>query len=248
MHLFVLTPIYETSTTGTGATPVVHYFAREWVKLGNRVTVLHFIAKYPAPFYWFARLFKHRLDSRLGIPVPVSSPTREDYVADGVEVHRIPLFKLLPHRRYFRKQIRLAEAFAASMCSSKGVPDIFVGHWDNPQLELLSALKDRFSRPTALVLHSNEFHLERTYGENTGPLLGSLDVVGFRNNRALEDYESKYGRVRHPFIAYSGVSSLFLSAGETLDRDFEKPIRHFVFVGLLIERKYPTEVLKAPLG
>ena len=35
MKLFVITPIYATTTEGDGATPLVHYFAQEWVKMGH---------------------------------------------------------------------------------------------------------------------------------------------------------------------------------------------------------------------
>ena len=35
MKIFVLTPIYATTTSMQGATPVVHYFTREWVKMGQ---------------------------------------------------------------------------------------------------------------------------------------------------------------------------------------------------------------------
>ena len=41
MRITILTPIYATTTEGAGATPVVHYFAREWVKMGHEVTVLY---------------------------------------------------------------------------------------------------------------------------------------------------------------------------------------------------------------
>ena len=51
MKLFVLTPIYATTTTSQGATPVVHYFTREWVKMGHEVTVFHLGHKFPRLFY-----------------------------------------------------------------------------------------------------------------------------------------------------------------------------------------------------
>ena len=72
-----------------------------------------------------------------------------------------------------------------------------------------------------------------------------IDVVGFRNPSAKNDYINRYGMPKSSFIAYSGVSKPFLEAGLQYAPTFEYGVRDFVFVGALISRKYPTEIVKA---
>lgn len=87
MKIYVLTPIYATTTTLQGETPVVHCFTREWVKMGHEVTVLHISTRFPNAFYWVGKHFQHQLNSRLGFAVPVDCPRDKDYKAEGVTVH-----------------------------------------------------------------------------------------------------------------------------------------------------------------
>lgn len=245
MKLFVLTPIYATTTLQQGTTPVVHYFTREWVKMGHDVKVFYLRPKFPRPFYWISKRFQYQLSTRLGMPVHVDYPKDEDYDAEGVSVCKRTLKKLKPHSNYSRKRIKYALELISDECEKNGAPDWFIGHWDNPQLELLCALKQKYHKPTCLVLHSNKFNFERLYGENAKTMLSQMDVIGFRNKSAQTDFESKYGKPKSSFIAYSGVSEAFLDAGKCIHKPFDKPIKNFVFVGSLIARKHPKEIIIA---
>lgn len=228
-----------------GATPVVHYFTREWVRMGHEVVVFNFMAKYPKLMYWIGRKFQHQLNTRLGMLVPVDIPKEEDYFAEGVIVYQRVLKKLIPHSRYKKKQLNKALKCVEQECEKSGVPDWFIGHWDNPQLELLNVLKKRYKKPICLVLHSNDFDFERKYGEAGMSMIKNLDVIGFRSQIGMRNYESKYGKPNRSFVASSGVSAGFLEAGANTNRIVTQPIRNFVFVGSLIDRKYPTAVLTA---
>ena len=245
MKLFVLTPIYATSTLQQGTTPVVHYFTREWVKMGHEVKVFYLRPKFPRPYYWISRCFRHQLNTRLGMLVPTEYPKDEDYVAEGVTVCKRTLRKIRPHTRYSKDEINYAVRLISEECEKNGVPDFLIGHWDNPQLEILCILKEKYNKPTCLVLHSNRFEFEKLYGEKTKEMLGQIDVIGFRNKSARTDFESKYGKPKSSFIAYSGVSEVFLEAGKGFKRDYEKPIKNFIFVGSLIARKHPKEIVSA---
>lgn len=245
MKLFVLTPIYATTTHQQGATPVVHYFTREWVKMGHEVKVFILVHKYPRPFYWISKHFQHQLNTRLGMLVPTHYPVDGDYVAEGVSICKRSIKKVKPHSRYSKRQIKYAFDLIADECEKNGIPDWFIGHWDNPQLEILCALKQKYGKPICLVLHSNNFDFEGLYGRETRSLLAQLDVVGFRNKAAEDDFIKKYGEPKKSFIAYSGVSEDFLNAGVENTKTFSSPVRNFIFVGSLINRKYPTEIITA---
>lgn len=245
MKLFVLTPVYATTTLLQGATPVVHYFTREWVKMGHEVKVFVLGHKFPRPFYWISKRFQHQLNTRLGMLVPIHYPIDDDYVAEGVSVCKRSLKKVKPHSRYSKRQIKYAFDLIVEECEKNGLPDWFIGHWDNPQLEILCALKQKYGKPICLVLHSNKFDFEGLYGSEARSLLAQLDVVGFRNKAAENDFVKKYGEPKKSFIAYSGVSEVFLNAGAENTKTFTSPVRNYIFVGSLINRKYPTEIVTA---
>ena len=228
-----------------GATPVVHYFTREWVKMGHEVTVFQFVAKYPGPMYWVGKHFQHQLNTRLGMLVPVEKPKEEDYEAEGVVVHKRCLRKFKPHSRYKKDRLSHAVDIISKEIEKSGAPDWFVGHWDNPQLELLDMLKMRFGKPTCLVFHSNDFNIEAKYGEEGRRMLSNLDVIGFRSMIGQRNYEEKYGKPKRSFLASSGVSEAFLTAGNQMRKILNQPVHNFVYVGSLIERKYPAAVLQA---
>lgn len=244
-QIYVLTPIYATTTSMQGATPVVHYFTREWVKMGHEVTVFHISARFPKAFYWIGKYFQHQLSSRLGMLVPIDSPKDSDYEVEGVTVHHRCFRKMKPHSLYSKGQMLKALEWIAGECEKNGVPDWFVGHWDNPQLELLTALKKRYNRPIALVFHSNDFNIETKYGPKGLEMLKGIDVIGFRSPIGQRRFVEKYGEPKRSFIASSGVSEVFLSAGEKHKRILKQPVRNFVYVGSLIARKYPSAIMEA---
>ncbi len=245
MKIIVLTPIYATTTAATNGTPVVHYFVKEWVKMGHKVTVFHLQAKYPKFFYWFSKRFNNMMDTRLGIRVPLDYPTDEDYEAEGVTVHRRCLEKVIPHSRYKKSKLDYAVNLIKKDCERNGIPDYFVGHWDNPELELLCALKKIFGNPICLVLHGTEYNFEEKYGEEGMKMLSQLDVIGFRSMAGRANFINKYGMPKKSFVASSGVAANFLAAGAITKRVFKRPFQSFIYVGALISRKFPASIIPA---
>lgn len=56
-NILVLTNIYPADDTAYVSTSVVHYFTKEWVKMGYNVRVIHNNGIYLRIFYWFAAFF-----------------------------------------------------------------------------------------------------------------------------------------------------------------------------------------------
>lgn len=213
--------------------------------MGHEVVVVHLMAKYPGLMYWFGRKFQHALNSFLGMLVPVESPKEEVLEQEGFRVYRRNLRKFKPHGRYSKRAIKKAVKIVEKLMEIHGTPDWVVGHWDSPQLEVMYELKSRYGLKTGLVFHNNDFHFGKKYGRDTLKLLSSLDAIGFRNEGALKKYAEIYGEPYKHFLAPSGVSSTFLSEGEQLEKDFSQGVKNFIYIGSLIERKYPLLVLKA---
>ena len=245
MNIFLLTSVYPSKNAPKGTTPVVHYFSKEWTAMNHKVHVFHLESAFPGFYYLIGKLFGKQLYSRLGYAVPKQLPKEYGEKKDGVDVTHLLLKKSKPHGRFPKKQIQRAFVRISACIEKDGVPDCFVGHWDNPQLELLHALKEKYHRPTCLVYHSNQFsQLYDCFGKDTDILVKDIDLVGFRNITAQAAYEKRFGKPTHSFIAASGVSRPFIEAG----KDFEKEIREvkrFVYVGALINRKYPSTVITA---
>ena len=245
MKIFLLTPVYAITTGKNASTPVVHYFAKEWVKQGHDVTVFHLEPKYPSLFYWFAKKIQHKLIAYFSQSIPVEAPKDSNIVADGVRVKCITYNKYIPHSRVSKSAIKGIVRKISCASEMNGAPDVLIGHWDNPQLDVLPALKNIYNVSTCLVLHNNEFHLEKTYGKETNKLLSQIDIIGFRNASARMNFENKYGQISKSFIAYSGVSESFLKAGMGYMPDFSTGVRNYMYVGILLKRKYPAEILES---
>ena len=244
MKIAVMTLVYPSRNAAGGATPVIHYFAREWAAMGHDVTVYHLEARYPFFIYWMTRLFERSLTSKLGRPVPTHRPQEYDEVLDGVNVHHWQINRYTISQRYSKRQVDKIFSRICKCSDESGAPDLFIGHWDSPQLELLNMLRAKYpSARNALVLHNTRSTLRRSYGDKLQQLFKNIDIVGFRNETESERFSRMYFKPRKTFIAYSGVSSLFIDNAQT--KQFDNGIHNYIYVGALIERKHPREVLQA---
>lgn len=245
MNIILFTSTYPSKYLPKGATPVVHYFAKEWVKTGHQVHVIHTCVAFPSLYYTIAQLFKNILSSKLGFSIPTQIPEEYEEIKDGVKITHITLKKFKPHGRFSQKQLHITLQKMSYIIKTEGVPDCFVGHWDNPQLDILNLLKQQYHRPTCLVFHSNEFsYMYKLYAADTSTLLKNIDLIGFRNLTAQKNFESLYGKTRNAFIAASGVSKPFIDAGKLHDKSFSN-ITNFIYVGALMKRKYPISIVEA---
>ncbi len=246
MKIFVITPIYPSIYNSISSTPIVHYFTKEWVKIGHEVHVFHLCSRFPTILYWIARLFKDKISSMVGSEIPTKIPKEYNETLDGVTISHLVIKKTKPHSVISKKEENRITAFILDYCAKNGNPDYFIGHWDIPQLEILPKLKKQTKSPIALVLHNNTFELEKTHGNNVSALLQQFDALGFRNLTSKRNYFQKYGMPQKCFMAYSGVANFFLEQGKNLKKNLSKEgLRNFVFVGTLIKRKYPKLVLEA---
>lgn len=243
MNILVVTQIYPSSFSVQNATPLVHYFTRKWVEQGHHVKVVHLCSKYPSLYYWFGKHFNNFLSSKLGMAIANQRPWSYDEVNEGVNVYHYTTTKYIPHGRHSKKAIKEDVSFIETILKDFRT-DVMVGHWANPTLEVLSELKAKHNIPCAIVLHETASQLNHYFGREASRLLSSIDIIGYRSRALKEDVEKHYGEHRS-FMAYSGVPESFLEEASNLPLHKFKKIENFIFIGALIKRKYPAEILTA---
>lgn len=245
MKILVLTPIYPAATNPRGATPVVHYFTKEWVKMNHEVHVCHLCAKYPSIFYWFSRCFHHFISDKTGMIAPIYPPKERTECLDDVKIYRIALKKVLPHKRFRETVIRSTISKIVDYYGQDNKPDVIVGHWINPQLEVLVELKKIYKSPICLVLHEKGQDIIKLYKSDANAMISAIDLIGFRCMPLKQSFEKVFGSIESNFMAYSGIPDAFIEQNIIHSPRTFQCIENYIFIGSLIKRKHPAEILSA---
>lgn len=242
--ILLLTTIYPAPDLKYG-TPSIHYFTREWVKMGCEVKVIHYQAVYLSIFYLFAKLFRERIASKTGAVV-FTKKEKEDkhYEMDGVSIYRFPIFKKIPHGRYSSKVISEQVNKIKEVNESEGFsPDIIIGHFSNPQLEIIPQLKNIYSSRTCLIMHDVGNSIKSTFKNEYENLMSYIDIWGYRSMPIKNGFENNFGEKENSFMCYSGIPEKYISLNN--NRNFTNKIRNFIYVGELIKRKHPSTLIHA---
>lgn len=241
--IMLLTPVYPGRDVHKSTTPVVHYFTREWVKWGYNVLVVHYPVNFPRVVYAMIRPFKERIGSRAGSEIRTWPLRETEYELEGVKVKRFPLTKIKPHGRYSKREINMAVKKTIDYCESKGFsPDVIISHWVNPSFEIMHHLKDYYHVPTCYVAHDAGHDLKTIMKNEAAQYIGETDVIGYRSGYIKSCFESSFGCQNKPnFLCSSGIPDSFLTEKE---KKIDK-VNSFIFVGTLIQRKYPAQIIPA---
>lgn len=248
-QILILTSIYPAPDINiSNNTGVVHYFAREWVKQGHKVLVVHNYPIYMRLFHWIAGFSDKMIASRFNTSVTTMYQTNDvEYEMDGVKVVRMPLYKPLPRRGVPRKNMIRQIEKIATWCKKQGfVPDYITSHNFYPHIEMVNHLKSKYfpNAKTCVVVHKQAMkmldYIEGDYRE----AIRKVDVWGYRSLPLKHEFES-YSEVvpERQFMCYSGVPAHFLGYAKLCE--ICKPVQHFVYVGAFIRRKYPEKLLLA---
>jgi L-malate glycosyltransferase len=244
MKILLLTTIYPAPDLKYG-TPSIHYFTKEWANMGHNVTVVHHQAIYLRVFYFLARLFRDKIASRTGAVV-FTKRENEDrhYIMDNVAVHRLPIFKIFPYGRFgkavIKKQI---EKIVQLNENDRFHPDIIIGHFSNPQLEIVSKLKKVYNARASMVMHDAGKSIRKIYKKNHPDMMSVIDIWGFRSLPIKNEFEQQYGIRKRSFLCYSGIPENYILKKNT--RSFTEDVSKFVYIGELIERKCPMSLISA---
>jgi len=242
--ILLLTPIYQHAKNQKEFTQIVHQFTSEWVKLGHEVLVIHNLAVYPKIFYLIPTSIKKILSSYLGFPLQHFPVTKQKlYKINGVKICQIPLFQNRPHGNYSSKTIINQFKKILLLLHGKSYsPDVIVGHWTSPQLELIGLLKDHFKTKTCLVMHDNGKSIKDNY-PNYKEKMEKIDIWGFRSETLKQEFSHHYKWVMNKFICPSGIPADSILSTTSASK-ISKKVNSFIFVGTMIKRKYPIVLIK----
>lgn len=244
--ILLLTNIYpEPGVKLLNTTDVCHYFSKEWVEMGYEVKVIYNYHIYAKLLHFIAKFFEKIIANSALSVVNLHRVTEDKkYVLDGVSVNKFPLFKVFPRTKFPKKSIdKQIEKILKSNNEENFEPDLILGHFHNPNLELINLLRQSYNAKTSLVLHGDTSNIEEFYKENSSILLDNIDLWGYRSRAIGVRFEEMYGARSKSFICYSGVPKSLI-ANYKVKRHTDT-IRKFIYVGTLIKRKYPSTIVSA---
>ncbi len=239
----MVTSLYPLPTKENNCTYVCHFFTREWVKMGYRVLVIH---KQPVHcFLWHlcVRWFGGWLKSRYGGGNFYARKIKEieHYDMDGVQVYRVPIYSFIPHLDYPWSSVRHFTNKVFTITNDLNFkPDVILGH--STQLQIIPELNKKYKTKTVMISHGPYFKIRKSY-KNWEELVDSFDVWGFRSTPTMHQFEIINKKIDKTFICFSGIPESFIAQRYRVHMD--KPISRFIFIGELIERKYPIALLEA---
>lgn len=241
-NILLVTPLYPIPYPDNNATDVCHSFAKEWVKLGYSVRVIHFQPVHCFAWHLLIRFFGSKIANMVGGGNFYAKRLRhvEHYVMDGVDIHRIPVFNIIPHGRYPLKSVRhFVDETVKILSEGDFRPDVITGHM--MPIEVIPMLNRHFNVRTCNVEHGIPKKIKERYPDYR-QIISSYDCYGFRSVSLMERYQREIANVPNPFVCFSGIPNSFV-----LDDGAGRETNSFLFVGELIERKYPEVLLPALL-
>lgn len=229
-------------------TPVIHYFAKEWKKAGYNVIVFHYQSVFPAFFYLISRLFPTLVRKIIKTDFFQTKRISKDtfYEKDNVIIYSFPIYKFLPHGRFSNRTIQKHVTKALMTLESHNfIPDVITGHFYNPQLEIITKLKETYSNArTCIVLHEEPFVIKKTYKDNYINLLKQIDVWGFRFQALKTQFEALYGYNYNTFNCLSGIPDEYID-DNLVKKEFSNGVSNYTYVGMLIPLKRVDDSLRA---
>lgn len=232
----MVTPIYPGPGVGDNFTKVVHYFAREMAAAGHRICVVAVPSYFPRWMYHIPQPVVRIVLSRFGSVPPKERLDRKlVYDYEGINVIRVPLFKIQPWAKISDNVMKKASEDIVSELERKGfVPDVIAAHWFDPSVYFVNSLKRHFGCKASLVVHNHGFKF-REYAD-------APDIWGCRKIDTREIFKREFPGKTISFRCCSGIPEMYLES--TKERDWSGCDR-FIYVGTLIQRKYPDVVIGA---
>lgn len=225
------------------STSVCYYFAKEWVKLGYEVVVYYNYTIYTPFLHVLAKFFGKKISNIFPTVINEKRYKRSfEYNIDGIKVILVPVYKFMPKIAFPNDSILdSAKYIVDNNCRMSFKPDIVVGHFLHPNLEIISYLKSRYKIPMALVLHGELTSKQDILAVKRN--LSNVDIWGYRSFRIKKVFETHIAPQKKQFMCFSGVPSKYIDL-QSFKKFYNNELK-YIYVGNLIHRKHPLTVLQA---
>lgn len=249
MNILVLSSVYHDSSLGNidESTPIVNYFVCDWRRQGHKIIVVHNAHRYPRIVHTLPKRVKKKFAAKLGFPIPDWTVVSEkSYIDQGVKVWRLPMLKLIPHQGHKGRNVDKQVGKIKAILKEDGFsPDVIIGHWASPQMEIISRLKDIYNCRTAVVLHGTGYIRDASFPAKE--YLKKIDKLGARSKTQAQKVKEILNLSETPFICYSGVPDEYLRNYTFDEHKFDKKPEtwRFIYAGRLVKYKAIDKTLKA---
>lgn len=241
MNILMITQMYS-QPDDIGAnkpTKTVNYFAKEWYKSGHKVVVIHCSSKFPVVYYLLPSCIKDKYSGRIStMTPPIASRRRIHHNENGVDVHRIPMFKVFPGHAYPRFMIKMqTNAITKTLRDASFIPEIVMGHFANPSAELVKNLSKYYKSMSSIVFH-HDCTQKSIIKYRLSNSLKEINAIGARSSVEAQSIKSCLKLKYTPFVCCSGVPNDVIEDAEKRcsKMDFSSGIKH-IFVGSLTKNK-----------
>lgn len=240
-NILLITSLYPSNDAKfKNNTSVCHYFAKEWVKMGYKVRVIYLYNEYPLILYPLLKIAQGILAER--VSTAILSERKHDehsYLMDGINVTRIPIYKLKPHGDFSNNVIRSTTERIHKIIEDEGFrPNVILGHCILPSIRIVAGLKEIYvDAVTAVTIHG----IESIKRQSVSGCFSKIDYLGYRSYPIKKSFENIYGE-RPYFMCFSGVPADYVLQKE---KSFTNGIHDFIYVGNFMQRKYPSALVPA---
>ena len=244
--ILFLTTMYPTPLRP--GTKVCHFFTKQWVDMGHEVLVIHYRSIFPLMYYYIASGVPYLRKRIVGSNVKLDRNNKTQvFEEDNIPIYSVPIFKLFPHGRFTKTTIeKKTKEIILILKQRDFIPDIIVGHFYNPQLEIVSNLKQYYPNAKACVtLHERGEEIKRIYDKETIlKLLNNIDLIGYRSEPIRRSFEECFGSSYNSFLCWSGTPDFYIKTPLSRRKFSGGPLSTFIYVGDLINRKYPKQAIE----
>lgn len=249
MNILLLTNcVVQPDDVDKSVNNIVFSFAKEWVNIGNRVIIVNNESKFMYLLYKVPSFIIKCLKKNGNFTVPsLDSRKKLEWTVEGVNIVRLPIFKLYPHASFLNNQYKTQfDKIIRYLKINSFVPDIILGHWLEPQLQLVNMLGEYYDTKKALVIHGE---LPENKLEKYKRLIKNLDVIFFRSksvkNKMLKKYEGFLLSAEKTKVCYSGIPEEFV-VNQSKRTDWKKEgIIHIIYAGRLERYKRIDSIIEA---
>ncbi len=249
MNILVITQMYsQPDDVGDNKpTKTVNYFVKEWVGMGHNVVVMHCPSKFPLILYKLPKVVKDRFAGRISTMVPPIESRKElEREESGASIYRLPMLKVMPGQGYSRLAMQKQGKKITRILEKKSFkPDVVIGHFANPSLELVANIAEQYKAKSSIVFHHDctEVNIQKYRMKEN---IGRVGAIGARSVVEAREVKQRLGLKDLPFVCCSGAPNDAVLAAQKIcnKQDFSSGIKH-IYVGSLIKRKHLDVVIRA---